>query len=358
MYEKQLQALHKSGRYRSRDVFNSTYLDLGSNDYLGMAANKKTLRQACTIMQNLDYHGPKASQLVNGYHPIHEEFERTLCFKNGFEKGLLAGSGFLANLALIADLGRKGDTLYIDEQYHASGILATKLTHARVIFFAHNDPDDLSRKLQAHRFGRALIAIEGVYSMQGDVAAKEIFTLAEDYDALLIVDEAHSSGVIGPNLLGVFDHYGITPKANHIKMGTLGKAYGSYGAYILGCSEVIEFLQNRAKSVIYATAPPLFDTLLGYLNFNYIYKKRKKLAKKRDKRLNYFQSQSLIIPFVCQNNRQTITLQQTLKENGVFVGAIRQPTVKVPIIRLIAKLDVKMKKTKEVVKTINDSISS
>ncbi len=95
--------------------------------------------------------------------------------------------------------------------------------------------------------------------MQGDIAPKQIFDFAQEEDALLIVDEAHSCGVIGDNLLGVFDYYNIKPRANHIKMGTLGKAYGSYGAYILASKNIIEFLLNRAKAVIYTTAPSLFD---------------------------------------------------------------------------------------------------
>jgi len=116
--------------------------------------------------------------------------------------------------------------------------------------------------------------------MSGEVAKREIFELANRYNALLIVDEAHSSGTIGNRLLGVFDYYNLEIKPNYIKMGTLGKAYGSYGAYILSSNEIREFLINRAKPIIYSTAPSVFDTALALVNFRYISKNYKKLKRK------------------------------------------------------------------------------
>ncbi|WP_164966945.1 aminotransferase class I/II-fold pyridoxal phosphate-dependent enzyme, partial [Aliarcobacter trophiarum] len=162
-------------------------------------------------------------------------------------------------------LTRKNDLLFIDESYHASGMLATRvLNKQQVIIFKHNDYEDLKEKFETNPTkGRKIIAIEGVYSMEGDLAPKEIFDFANEKEALLIVDEAHSSGVLGDNLLGIFDYYKIKPQVNHIKMGTLGKSYGSYGAYILASKTIIDFLLNRAKAIIYTTAPSLFDMALG-----------------------------------------------------------------------------------------------
>jgi len=353
MYQASLDALKKSGRFRKRDIYNSTYIDLASNDYLALSQRKDLLKKCCEILLSLQYHSPRASQLVNGYHPIHQEFENTLCFQNGFEKGIMVGSGFLANLALIEALPRAGDTLLLDEKYHASGILASKLTKAKVEIFKHNCPEDLKKKLQNVK-KRAIIAVEGIYSMDGDMVAKEIFEVADSKGAILIVDEAHSSGVVGKNLLGVFDHYGITPKPNHIKMGTLSKAYGSYGAYILASKLVVSYLENRAKSIIYTTAPSLFDTALGYVNFGYIQKNKKSLRKKIEKRLKLFGTQSLIIPYQVKRIDTLLSLQERLKKEGVIVGAIRPPTVQKPTIRLIANLGVKIKKLKEVAKIVHD----
>jgi 8-amino-7-oxononanoate synthase len=283
--------------------------------------------------------------LVNGYHPIHQRFEERLASLNGFEEGIVVGSGFLANMALIEALVRKKDLLFIDEDYHASGMMATGLWDERVIKFQHNDPADLKAKLEAHpNGGRKIIAVEGVYSMSGALCKKEIFDIADKYEALLIVDEAHSSGVVGDKLLGIFEFYNITPNERHIKMGTLGKAYGSYGAYILASSHIISFLINRGKPIIYSTAPSIIDTALALVNIDYVsenhailngeIKKRQKVIKE----ICNITSNSLIISIKVANNPMTLAYQEKLESKGYLIGAIRQPTVNEPILRIIPRL--------------------
>ena len=349
MYSKELLSIKKSNRFRTRDIFDDKLIDLASNDYLGLASNIDIFQNAYNRVLKQNYYSPKASMLVNGYNPIHKEFEEKLCEVNKFEAGICVGSGFLANLSLIEALCRKNDTLFIDDDYHASGILATKLLKdEQVVVFKHNDEKDLEEKLKAcTRKGRKIVAIEGVYSMGGDIAKEEIFHISKSYDTLLIVDEAHSSGVLGENLSGIFDYYKITPNKNHIKMGTLGKAYGSYGAYILGSHDIIEFLENRAKPIIYSTAPSLFDIAMGLESLNYIVNNKKDLKEKIEKNLKIVKeilgidSKSLIIPIEIADNKKVKTIQQKVKEHGYIVGAIRQPTVKTAIVRLIAKIDIK-----------------
>lgn len=351
MYEKELKSIEKSNRLRQRQIFDEEIIDLASNDYLGLASKKSIFKKAYKRVLKNSYFAPKASILVNAYSKIHKDFEETLCKINGFESGIVVGSGFLANISLIEALVRKNDILFIDEEYHASGILASRLLkESQVIFFKHNDEKDLEERIKnKQKDGRLIIAIEGVYSMSGKLAKKEIFDIASKYDALLIVDEAHSSGVIGDNLLGIFDYYKIKPNKNHIKMGTLGKAYGSYGAYILASNNIVKFLQNRAKPIIYSTALSLFDTAQALQALKYIYKKRKKLKQKINEKLNIIQSylgiksKSLIIPILVNDNKKVLEIQNILKEKGFLVGAIRQPTVKNAIIRLIAKTDVSNK---------------
>ncbi len=364
MYKKELEAIKKANRLRTRLLFDKNLIDLASNDYLGLAQEKELFKKAYKRVLKNHYFSPKASMLVNGYSKIHQKFEKLLCKANGFEKGVIVGSGFLANISLIESLVRKNDTLFIDEEYHASGILASKLlSSSQVVEFLHNNEKDLEEKLQNNQTkGRKIIAIEGVYSMNGNLAKKEIFLLAKKYDAILIVDEAHSSGVIGENLLGIFDYYNIKIEENHIKMGTLGKAYGSYGAYILASKNIIEFLENRAKPIIYSTAPSLFDTALGYESLKYIINNKKALRQKIKQNLNIIQSylgidsKSLIIPILVDDNKKVLEIQKILKEKGFIVGAIRQPTVKKAIIRLIAKIDVekdKLIKACEIIKGLN-----
>ncbi len=359
-YDKELKALNRANRYREIELFNSNIKDFASNDYLGLASKKSQLKKAYKMLKSCKTFAPKASLLVNGYHPIHKEFEEAIAEANDFESGLVVGSGFLANIALIEALVRKDDELFIDSEYHASGILATKLVDS-VTIFNHNSIEDLEQKLNESSAKRKLIAIEGVYSMSGDIAKKEIFELANRYNALLIVDEAHSSGTIGENLLGIFDYYNLEIKPNYIKMGTLGKAYGSYGAYILSSREIKEFLVNRGKPIIYSTAPSVFDIALAKVNLEYILKKSQKLAKKLDKRRAFIKealgvdSKSLIVPIKQPSNKRVKELQRELLDKGYLVGAIRQPTVKEPIVRLIPRLGEKFKDLKELVKLIKSA---
>jgi len=354
MYQKELEALKRANRFRERKIFEESLIDFASNDYLGLAHNKKQFKKAVKMVSKYKVHAPKASALVNGYHPIHEGFERSIAFLNGFERGLVVGSGFLANITMIEALVRKKDVLFIDEEYHASGVLATKLLDSKVITFKHNDPNDLEKKLKEHHTkGRKIIAVEGVYSMSGEICNRDIFELANRYNALLIVDEAHSSGVIGDTLLGVFEYYGITPQENHIKMGTLGKAYGSYGAYILASNEIISFLENRGKPIIYATAPSIFDTALALVNIEMISNKSKEIKKEIKKRQKIVKKildielKSLILPIPVPSNEMATKLQKALMvKRGFLVGAIRQPTISKPILRIIPRVQTSKKALK------------
>tara|TARA_B100001063_G_C16467457_1_gene406210 strand:- start:65 stop:661 length:597 start_codon:yes stop_codon:yes gene_type:complete len=196
--------------------------------------------------------------------------------------------------------------------------------------------------------------------MGGDLAKEEIFHIAKKYDSLLIVDEAHSSGVLGDSLLGIFDYYKIKPSKNHIKMGTLGKAYGSYGAYILASKEIIDFLQNRAKPIIYSTAPSLFDMAMGLESLHFIVNNKKALKEKINKNLKIVEeilniaSESLIIPIEIADNKKVKEIQKEVEKKGFVVGAIRQPTVKIAIIRLIAKIDIEEDDLRDVCKLIKE----
>ena len=166
----------------------------------------------------------KHQLLVNGYHPIHAAFESALCEANEFEAGIVMGSGFNANIGLVEALVRKGDVLLMDEEYHASGIAGARMCDGEVIFFPHNDSAALKEALIKVHGKRTIVAVEGIYSMGGDLVPREIIELAIEHEAILILDEAHSSGVIGEHLMGILDYYEITPTPLMIKMGTLGKA--------------------------------------------------------------------------------------------------------------------------------------
>ena len=343
-YENELKALKKAQRFRSRELVDYSLKDFASNDYLGLAHKKELHTQACQALSLNAVHAPKASMLVNGYHKIHKDFEDALCQANGFEAGIVLGSGFNANIAIIEALMRKGDTLFMDELYHASGVLASQIGTINVVLFRHNDMNHLEELLKRSSAKRSLIAVEGIYSMDGDLCAKEVFTLADRYEAMLLVDEAHSSGVVGEQLMGVFDYYNIQIKSNYIKMGTLGKAYGSFGAFILSSQHISEYLLNRAKPIIYATSLSLYDTLLAHNSLNYILSNAATLKEAIALRKSIINEKlgikvdGLIVPIVYGDNKKVIEIKNELLSLGYAVGAIRQPTVEKAIIRLIARV--------------------
>lgn len=363
-YETELKALKRSGRYRTRELVDQSLKDFASNDYLGLAHNKTLHDESCKYLQDHDINSSKASLLVNGYHQVHKDFEDDLCEINGFEAAVLLGSGFNANIALIESLVRKGDKLFMDELYHASGVLATNLEHVDVTFFKHNDMQELEQLLKNSTAKRDIVAVEGIYSMDGDLCAKEVFELCDRYNAILIVDEAHSSGVVGENLMGVYDLYDIEIKANHIKMGTLGKAYGSFGAYILSSKHINEYLINRAKPIIYATSLSLYDTLLGHKALRYIIQNKERLKEEilQRQKIVYevfgLRIDGLIAPIVIGDNRRVITIKENLGQQGYAIGAIRQPTVARAILRVIARLEQSADEFEKLCKLIKAEVQS
>ncbi|AZV45830.1 aminotransferase [Nautilia sp. PV-1] len=340
MYEKELAVLKQKNRLRERKLYDENIIDLASNDYLGLAHNGQILDKAYTHAKKYRSHAAKASMLVNGYHPSHQLLEEKLKKLNNFEDALILGSGFLANLALF-ELGRKGDLFIVDEEYHASGIIGSRLTGAEVKFFAHNDIEDLAAKAENYKnYKRVFVVVEGVYSMEGDKVLKEITDFAQEI-GILIIDEAHSVGVLGDNLMGITDEYNLNPEKT-VKMGTLGKALGSYGAYILANKEIIQFLLNRAKSVIYTTALSPMDTLTAYYSLEEIEKNINFYKREINKRKLILNSDSLIKILPAQDNKALLLKQKHLFNRNILIGAIRPPTVKTPIFRIIGRLDVEI----------------
>jgi len=358
-YAHEIKALKRANRFRQRVIADDKLFDFSSNDYLGLSHKKELHIKTSNELLHYQNHSSKASMLVNGYHKIHQDFEKALCEANGFEDGIVLGSGFCANIALIESLVRKGDELFMDELYHASGVLASSINGIDVKFFKHNDMKELKSLLLSSKAKRKIVAVEGIYSMDGDLVDKEVFTICDGLDAILIVDEAHSSGVIGENLMGVFEHFDIEIKQNHIKMGTLGKAYGSFGAFILASKHIVEYLVNRAKPVIYATSLSLYDTLLAHNSLRYILENSVVLKKqiKKNQDIVYdelgIKIDGLIVPIVIDDNKKVLEISSELQQKGYLVGGIRQPTVAKAIIRLIARVGVDTKELQKVCKMVN-----
>jgi 8-amino-7-oxononanoate synthase len=358
-YNRELNSLKKRGLFRERRVFDKSLIDLASNDYLGISNMTEPFEETVSQLREIRDFSPKASMLVNGYHQIHQDFEKYLSKINGFESAIAVGSGFLANFGLIESLVRNEDELFMDSEYHASGVVATRvLRKDQTKFFKHNSAENLEKLLENSKAKRKIVAVEGIYSMSGDLLNREIFSISEKYGAILIVDEAHSFGVVGENLLGVFDLFNIIPKNNHIKMGTLGKAVGSYGAYILSSKEIISFLENRAKPVIYSTAPSLFDTLFAHFSIEHILNNaisfKRDILERREifKRELLIDREGLIFPIEIRNSEEALQKRDFLEREGFIVGAIRPPTVEKAILRVIGRRNVSLLDLKRFMKII------
>ena len=358
-YIKELEAMKKANIIRSKQIYSHHLLDYASNDYLGLSTHKDLLTLAFEKLSSYPYHSPIASQAINGYHPIHQEFEEFLKKYFGFESATLFGSGFLANVALFETLVRKGDVIFVDELYHASGRLPARLLGSQVIFFSHNNVQDLEEKIKTTPCkNRRLIAIEGVYSMDGDIASKDFYALAHTYNALLIIDEAHSSGILGKNLKGYLDLYSLPPTPHIIKLGTLSKAYGSYGAFVLAEKSVIDFLFTKAKSSIYTTAPSLFDIALAHCNLAYLASNTTTISQKLQEQkqalapLISTQSQLAILPYKSQDLMLEHT--QALLSEGYLVGSIRKPTSQTPRIRISLNIKNTQKQSEKLCKILQN----
>lgn len=338
MYHKELQLLKNKERFRQRTLYDNI-TDLASNDYLGLAENEEIFEKTVFEIKKLGLHGAKASLLVNGYTKAHQKLEEELKKLNNFEDAITVGSGFLANMALF-ELGRRGDLFLVDEEYHASGIVGSRLTQANVIFFRHNSIEDLKEKAKNHKnYKRVFVVVEGIYSMRGDEVNPEILEYAQNI-GYLIIDEAHSVGVTGNDLMGITSKYNLNRKKT-IKMGTLGKALGSYGAYILAKKEITDYLINRAKSIIYTTALSPVDCFNAYFALKYIQENLEKLKNEIEYKKLIFNSDSLIKIIPEKSNKVLLQKQKYLIDNAqVLVGAIRPPTVSAPIFRVILRTNV------------------
>src|SRR5258706_584464 len=231
-------------------------INFSSNNYLGIA-NHPALATAAKAAIDRYGCGSGASRLISGNMTLHEELETKLAKFKGCEAALVFNSGFQANTGILATLVGDGDVILSDALNHASIIDGCRLSRAKSQVFAHGDLDSLETGLRAAPSGsRKLIVTESIFSMDGDEAPLlGIVELAEKYRAMVMVDEAHGTGVFGPNGAGVVAKLGLTERVD-IQMGTLGKALGGFGAYVAGSNALRELLINRCRSFIFTTSLP------------------------------------------------------------------------------------------------------
>lgn len=314
-------------------------LNFSSNDYLGLASHPDLVTE---LKQAADSHGvgSGASALVTGFRTEHQLLEQELAEFLQREKVLLCSSGYLANLAVATSLTGKGDTIIQDKLCHASLIDAARLSGAALSRYKHLDMVVLQRRLAAVTSGNKLVVSDGVFSMDGDTAPlKDMASLCREHNAWLAVDDAHGIGVCGPGGRGSVAAAGLDSRQVPILTGTLGKAFGCFGAFIAGSEKLIDHLVNEARSYIYTTAmpPALAASARAALRLviaddwrreqlHSLIRHFREGAKQRG--LVLMDSDSPIQPMVIGESRSTLKLAEGLQQQGYLVVAMRPPTVR------------------------------
>lgn len=319
-------------RIDGRELVNFT-----SNDYLGLARDPRVAGAAADAARD---HGASvsASRLLCGSTPLHDRLERRLAALKGREAALLYSSGYLANLGVLTALARPGDAIFSDALNHASIIDGCRLSGARTQVYRHGDADHLAELLAASAADRRLIVSETVFSMDGDVAPlAELAELARRHDAVLVLDEAHATGVLGPGGEGALARDGIGPRGI-VVVGTLSKALGSAGGFVAADAAVIDYLVNRSRPFIFNTAPTpaSVGAALAALDVVAAEPGRRARLDALAERLRAgliaaghppSRSETPIVPLLLGDAETALAAERRLREAGALARAIRPPTV-------------------------------
>ncbi len=318
-------------------------INFGSNDYLGLASDGRLI-EAARIASEREGWGGGASPLVSGRGESHAVLERRLAVFEGAEAALVFPSGFAANAGVVPALADEGDAIFGDAKNHASLIDGCRLSKASRFVYPHRDCAALEAMLRdGGRFRRRLIVTDSLFSMDGDLAPLvDIAEIAKRYDAMLMVDEAHATGVFGSSGCGVVEHFAVGCPALkervHVRMGTLSKALGSGGGFVCGTQALIDWLANRARTYVFSTAQPPATSAAAIAALDIVESepnRRESLlrnaaslrARLREDGWNTGDSESQIIPIIIGNADRTMRLTASLREAGFFVPGIRPPSV-------------------------------
>jgi 8-amino-7-oxononanoate synthase len=351
------------GKINGREV-----IIMCSNNYLGLANHPALIKAGISATKKYGV-SAGASRLISGNMIPHEQLEHDIATFKNTQAALVFNSGYHANIGIISAIADKETIVLSDELNHASIIDGIRLSKAQVHIYKHCDAnmveDILKKSNKSVKAKRKLIVTDSVFSMDGDIAPlPELVMLAEKYNALIMIDEAHATGVLGKNGRGAAEMLGVSDKI-HIQMGTLGKALGSFGAYVAGSKQLIDYLINRSRPFIFTTAlPPAVCAVsskaielvqkqpelrqnLQY-NINFLKKGLKKIGYKIP------DAPTPIIPLIIGDTDKTLQLSSLLLEEGIFVSAIRPPSVPEGTSRL--RLTVTATHTRHMLEMVLDAI--
>ena len=355
MFEEDLKILEKNALIRTiRDrtsahgartvIGGREYLNFASNDYLGLSAHPALIKAATRALESHGM-GSGASRLLGGGSNLHGELEARVASFKGTGAALLMNSGYSANAGIVPAIASKGDAIFSDELNHASLIDGSRLSRASTHIYRHRDTEHLEELLKTTPARRKIVVTDSVFSMDGDIVSlDEICNLCASYGAVLYLDDAHATGVLGGGK-GSLEHFSLRPEPWIIQMGTFSKALGSFGAFAAGSPDAIEWLVNSARSFIYSTALPACvvaasleameiidkDTIL----LERLWRNRERLfSGLKTRGFDTGESETPIIPIIMESVPEVVRLSERLAGEGIYAPAIRPPTVKAPRIRL------------------------
>ena len=354
--DRAMQTIHKAAWYRSVKPLESppgptiqmdgrSLINFASNDYLGLANDPRLKQAAITAIQAWGT-GSTGSRLLSGHRSLHSQLETAIADWKQTEAALVFSSGYLANLGTITALVGQRDLILGDQYNHSSLKNGAKLSGAAYREYPHNNLEQLAQYLHQERshYRRCLILSDSVFSMDGDLCPlPEIIALAQSHDCMVLIDEAHATGVMGRTGSGCREYFHCQT-AQIVQMGTLSKALGSLGGYVAGTAQLIDFLRNRAASWIYTTALSPADTAAAIAAIQVIQQEPERLQNLWSN-VQYFQTHLASIahkllpshsPILCvelDSPEQALALAQQLQNQGIFAPAIRPPTVPTSRIR-------------------------
>lgn len=322
---------------REVDVDGRRVLLFSSNSYLGLAEEPSIVARAAEALAAYGT-GAGGSRLVTGNTPLHAELERGLAAFKGTEGCVLFTSGYTANVGAVSALAGAGSHIFSDELNHASIVDGCRLARAKVVVYRHNDPGDLLAKIRAEKPAGGLVVTDSVFSMDGDVAAlPELVKIKRECGLLLMIDEAHATGVLGETGRGSVEHFGIADGDVDAVMGTLSKAVPAEGGFVCGSGALCDYLRNTARSFIFTTAgaPAAVGAALG--GVEYICAHPERVARLRGN-CAYFAGKladlgvaadaaTPIFPVIIGGEDEAARVSAALFDAGVFVPCIRYPTV-------------------------------
>ncbi len=347
--ENHLEEIRDKGNYRTvryvkplsaeRIIYDSReYINLCSNSYLSLHNHPELIMAAKDAADEYGA-GTCSSRSVSGSIDLYRELEEEIAAYKGYEKALIFSTGYMANMAVIATLAQEDDVIFSDELNHSSLIDSIRLSGAKKIIYRHKDMDDLEKKMRETKGGaERFVVSESVFSMDGDIAPlDDIARLRNRYGFQMILDDAHGTGVFGPTGRGGEEIFGLTGKCD-AHMATFGKSFGSFGAFVLGDELTIDYLVNRARTFMYTTALPptvLAASLAGVRMVKDNISFKEELWKNvgymrvhlKEAGFDLKESEGPIIPIVVGKDDMAVTMQGMLMEKGLFIQAIRPPTV-------------------------------